>query len=69
MTQSDGQGQITEEELRERARVLGVVIPEGGWTQILPMVQRAIEPLRAFDEAELKLLEPAVVFRANRPGG
>lgn len=57
---------ITTDELRRRAAALGVPIPEDAWEQITPMLNRALVPLAAVDDEDLKALEPSVVFRAGQ---
>jgi hypothetical protein len=57
---------LTEDELRRRAVSLGVPIPEDAWEQITAMLNRALAPLHAVDAAELRRLEPSVVFRAAK---
>ncbi len=50
-------------ELRQRATVLGIPIPDDAWEQLYPMLSRALAPIRAVDSDELKTLAPSVIFR------
>jgi hypothetical protein len=55
---------ITVEAVKERARLAGVQIDEDKLEDIAYSMEQALAPLRALDLRAIRLVEPAVAFRA-----
>jgi hypothetical protein len=52
------------DEVRDRIRVAGLVIPEERLALIHSLLRDALRPIRAFDMREASTLEPAPTFDA-----
>jgi hypothetical protein len=59
---------ISLEQLKQRAAALGVPMREDKWTEAHTIVNRALHALAAFDDADLRALEPSVIVRAVPSG-
>ncbi len=53
---------ITLDEVRERARLAGLPIPENRLAMVRGFLLNALRPIRALDSRTVRTLEPAVVF-------
>ena len=64
---------VTLDEVRERARVAGLRIPEDRLEMVRIFLTNALRPIRAMDSRAVRTLEPAVTFDAaaeeHRHGG
>ena len=56
--------ELTLDEVRARARVAGLDIPENRLALIHSLLRDALKPVRAFDTREAATLEPAPTFDA-----
>ena len=56
--------QLTVRDLKQRAKVAGVDLPDDAWESMTQLMNVALEPLRRFDTDAERALEPAVAFRA-----
>ena len=56
--------ELTLDEVRARARVAGLDIPENRLALIHSLLRDALKPVRAFDAREAATLEPAPTFDA-----
>ena len=62
--------EITLEEVRERARLAGLPIPEGRLAMVRGFLLNALRPIRALDSRTVRTVEPAVIFHPlGEPGG
>jgi hypothetical protein len=59
---------VTLDEVRERARLAGLPIPEARLSLVRGFLVNALRPIRALDSRTGRTLEPAVTFDA-RGGG
>lgn len=61
--------EVTLDEVRERARVAGLSIPEDRLELVRGFLRDALRPLRAMDSRAIRTVEPAVTFdaAAERP--
>jgi hypothetical protein len=64
MAEAENPNAVTLDDLKERARALGVPIADDQWVGVQPMIGQALEALRSLQDIDLKPLEPSVVFRA-----
>ena len=56
---------ITPEVVRERAAIAGISIDEARLEEIATTMEAALAPLRTLDLRAIRLVEPAVTFRAS----
>ena len=56
--------ELTIDEIRERAKVARLTIPENRLELVRKLVNDALRPVRAMDPRAVKTLEPAVTFDA-----
>lgn len=54
--------EITLDEVRERARLAGLPIPESRLAMVRGFLLNALRPIRALDSRTVRTLEPAVSF-------
>jgi hypothetical protein len=54
--------EITLDEVRERARLAGLPIPESRLAMVRGFLLKALRPIRALDSRAVRTVEPAVVF-------
>jgi hypothetical protein len=55
---------VTVDEVRQRARVAGLAIPEARLAIVQRFLRDALRPVRALDSRAVRALEPAVTFDA-----
>jgi hypothetical protein len=55
--------QLTVRDLKQRAKVAGVTLPDDAWESMTQTMNVALEPLRHFDTDAERGIEPAVVFK------
>jgi hypothetical protein len=56
---------VTLEEVRERARLAGLPIPEARLSLVRGFLLNALRPIRALDSRTVRTVEPAVTFDAR----
>ncbi len=56
--------ELTQDEVRARARVAGLEIPDNRLAIVHSLMRDALRPVRAFDAREAATLEPAPTFDA-----
>ena len=56
---------VTLDEVRERARLAGLPIPEARLAVVRGFLANALRPIRALDSRAVRTLEPAVTFDAR----
>jgi len=56
--------EVTLDEVRERARVAGLSIPEDRLELVRGFLRDALRPLQAMDSRAIRSIEPAVTFDA-----
>ena len=56
--------ELTIDEIRERAKVARLTIPENRLDLVRRLLSDALRPIRAMDARAVKTLEPAVTFDA-----
>ena len=63
--------EITLDEVRERARLAGLPIPESRLAMVRGFLLNALRPIRALDSRTVRTVEPAVIFhpRGEPSGG
>lgn len=54
--------EITLDEVRERARLAGLPIPESRLAMVRGFLLNALRPIRALDSRTVRTVEPAVIF-------
>lgn len=54
---------LTVRDLKQRAKVASVTLPDDAWEPMAQTMNVALEPLRRFDTDAERGLEPAVVFK------
>ncbi|HEX7785544.1 MAG TPA: hypothetical protein VF653_04915 [Methylomirabilota bacterium] len=54
---------VTLDEVRERARLAGLPIPEARLSLVRGFLVNALRPIRALDSRTVRMVEPAVTFR------
>jgi hypothetical protein len=59
---------VTMEEVRERARLAGLPIPEARLGLVRGFLANALRPIRALDTRSVRTLEPAVTFDPTGDG-
>lgn len=57
--------EITLDEVRERARLAGLPIPESRLAMVRGFLLNALRPIRALDSRTVRTVEPAVRFDAK----
>ena len=57
--------ELTKDEVRDRAKVARLTIPENRLEMVRQLMANALKPIRAMDPRALKTLEPAVTFDAD----
>ena len=60
----DMSSDITLDEVRERIRVAGLLIPEDRLEMVRVFLTNALRPIRAMDSRAVRTLEPSVTFDA-----
>lgn len=63
---TEGDQELTLEELRARIRVAGVTIAENRLAMVRKLLSDALAPVRALDSSPAKTVEPAVTFSPRR---
>jgi len=53
---------VTLDEVKERARVAGLAIPEARLGLVRAFLVNALRPIRALDSRTVRTVEPAVIF-------
>jgi hypothetical protein len=53
---------VTLDEVKERARLAGLPIPESRLGLVRGFLSNALRPLRALDSRTIRTVEPAVIF-------
>jgi hypothetical protein len=53
---------VTLDEVKERARLAGLLIPESRLGLVRGFLSNALRPIRALDTRAVRTLEPAVIF-------
>ena len=56
---------VTLDEVRERARLAGLPIPEARLAVVRGFLANALRPIRALDSRAVRTVEPAVTFDAR----
>ena len=56
---------VTLDEVRERARLAGLPIPEARLSVVRGFLANALRPIRALDSRAVRTVEPAVTFDAR----
>jgi hypothetical protein len=56
--------QLTVRDLKQRARIAGVTLPDDAWEPMTQVMNNALASLRRFDTDEERTQEPAVIFKA-----
>jgi hypothetical protein len=56
---------VTLDEVRERARLAGLPIPEARLALVRGFLASALRPIRALDSRAVRTVEPAVTFDAK----
>ncbi|HUM16859.1 MAG TPA: hypothetical protein VL086_14285 [Candidatus Nitrosotalea sp.] len=54
--------EVTLDEVRERARLAGLPIPEARLSLVRGFLANALRPIRALDSRTVRTVEPAVTF-------
>ena len=57
--------EITLDEVKERARLAGLPIPEARLSMVRGFLLNALRPIRALDSRTVRTVEPAVTFAAK----
>lgn len=62
---------ITLDEVKERARLAGLPIPDSRLSLVRGFLLNALRPIRALDSRAIRTVEPAVTFdpKGEIPGG
>jgi hypothetical protein len=62
---------VTLDEVKERARLAGLPIPEARLSLVRSFLANALRPIRALDSRAIRTVEPAVTFdpRGDAKGG
>lgn len=63
--------EVTLDEVRERARLAGLPIPEARLSLVRGFLANALRPIRALDSRTVRTVEPAVTFdpKGDSKGG
>ncbi|HEX7213145.1 MAG TPA: hypothetical protein VIG37_16315 [Methylomirabilota bacterium] len=56
---------VTLDEVKERARLAGLPIPEARLSMVRGFLMNALRPIRALDSRTVRTVEPAVTFDAK----
>lgn len=59
---SDQPPDVTLDEVRERARLAGLPIPEARLSLVRGFLVSALRPIRALDSRQIRTVEPSVTF-------
>jgi len=59
---------VTLDEVRERARLAGLPIPEARLSLVRGFLVNALRPIRALDTRAVRTVEPAVTFAPQSDG-
>ena len=57
--------ELTKDDVRERAKMARLTIPENRLEMVRQLMANALRPVRAMDPRALKTLEPGVTFDAD----
>ena len=58
--------ELTLDELRDRIKSAGIIIPDNRLGMVRKLLSDALVPVRALDTRTIKAVEPAVRFRGGR---
>ena len=59
-----GTRKLTVGDLKQRAKLAGIALPDESWEGAAELVNMVLEPLRTFDTTAERTQEPAMIFHA-----